>query len=811
MNKKEKKVNKSIKKPLFLLTCGVLVASTFGLAGCNGGDIAQDGLDGKDGSTWYYGIDDPTSAIGKVGDFYFETDDCDIWSYDATRGWIIIANIKGEQGSAGTSSYTHIKYADNQPDSNSDMKDVASDWIGIYVGSSATAPTDYTQYVWYQIKGEQGEPGKDGISVYVGYDGYIWNGAQRTSFKLENSELGKSVAENTLDLYSNQYFTRDEITLTKPIALMGNYFPTIQKTGYSGTNIKNISIYASSDGTLEIGTAKVADIVNSRTNGSALTTKVTSFEVVKGINNLTVNLQIADDETIVIGGQNTTVNTYVSRGIIADDEFGLFTVCDEIANENLIDATNEINNKLIIKVEANLEVQQAVLSGYRALANASFEQYGATRSDAGASPMTFADFTLFENKHITQIDIPISYVTTKEQPSLALYVVDISSGNFKDNTMSKVVKTINLVVPESYLPEDLELSQVDPDAPDIQGYALNTWVSFKNLDLQLSENQTLAIYNPDGSDTAIGGFITNKGNTFGSGKYVTLSSNFGDVTQYGQIGMDVYENIDLSFSENIQKLQDEENYALEHIKEFQLSKILSGKKVSILGDSISTYINYSNNPEYNESLSDNSVTWYDTEISVDQTWWKGIIDRCGMELCVNNSQGAMGMLQESGSIQGYERAELLDNALGEKPDIIFVFLGANDSRNTVGSVDSINWEELIMNNGDSYTYATPNTFAEAYAIAIHKMQQKYPEADIILMEQIPQIESSGGVEEAMTKNNVIKALGQYFNLTTVDFIENGYEANSANVFDNIHPNANGMKKIIDILVDALYDKYVSNQ
>lgn len=32
-------------------------------------------------------------------------------------------------------------------------------WIGVYFGFSATAPTSWTSYKWYRIKGEQGETG----------------------------------------------------------------------------------------------------------------------------------------------------------------------------------------------------------------------------------------------------------------------------------------------------------------------------------------------------------------------------------------------------------------------------------------------------------------------------------------------------------------------------------------------------------------------------------------------------------------------------------------------------------------------------
>jgi len=59
------------------------------------------------------------------------------------------------KGANGTSSYTHIKYADSMPDENSDiLLSGTGAYIGIYAGPSETAPTNYTDYSWYKVKGE---------------------------------------------------------------------------------------------------------------------------------------------------------------------------------------------------------------------------------------------------------------------------------------------------------------------------------------------------------------------------------------------------------------------------------------------------------------------------------------------------------------------------------------------------------------------------------------------------------------------------------------------------------------------------------
>ena len=66
----------------------------------------------------------------------------------------------GEKGDKGDNAYVWIKYASQNPtESSHSMGDIPDDWIGIYSGNASTAPTDWQQYKWYQIKGEKGDTG----------------------------------------------------------------------------------------------------------------------------------------------------------------------------------------------------------------------------------------------------------------------------------------------------------------------------------------------------------------------------------------------------------------------------------------------------------------------------------------------------------------------------------------------------------------------------------------------------------------------------------------------------------------------------
>lgn len=72
----------------------------------------------------------------------------------------------GAKGDKGNNSYVWIKYTSQKPtESSHSMGDIPDDWIGIYSGNASTAPTDWKQYKWFQIKGEKGDTGSPATLV----------------------------------------------------------------------------------------------------------------------------------------------------------------------------------------------------------------------------------------------------------------------------------------------------------------------------------------------------------------------------------------------------------------------------------------------------------------------------------------------------------------------------------------------------------------------------------------------------------------------------------------------------------------------
>ena len=145
-----------------------------------------------------------------------------IFYNDGTNGTYTVTN--GAKGDKGDNAYTWIKYASQQPTASShSFGDLPDDWIGIYTGGSATAPTDWQEYSWFQIKGEKGDTGDPatvtsnvveyqagdsgtiipsgvwGASIPVVAQGkYLWT-RTTTTFNNESSSLAYSVSRMGLD------------------------------------------------------------------------------------------------------------------------------------------------------------------------------------------------------------------------------------------------------------------------------------------------------------------------------------------------------------------------------------------------------------------------------------------------------------------------------------------------------------------------------------------------------------------------------------------------------------------------------------
>ena len=115
---------------------------------------------------------------------------------------------------------------------------------------------------------------------------------------------------------------------------------------------------------------------------------------------------------------------------------------------------------------------------------------------------------------------------------------------------------------------------------------------------------------------------------------------------------------------------------------------LDGLKVSILGDSISTF--YKEGSEMNSYYTGENQFYYPTYSAsiktVDLTWWYKLIKNNNMELGINNSWSgscASGTITSAGQTDG--RINTIDD--NGNPDVVIIYLGTNDCASAVSTKD----------------------------------------------------------------------------------------------------------------------------
>lgn len=217
-----------------------------------------------------------------------------------------------------------------------------------------------------------------------------------------------------------------------------------------------------------------------------------------------------------------------------------------------------------------------------------------------------------------------------------------------------------------------------------------------------------------------------------------------------------------------------------------------GKTLSILGDSISTYVGYIPSGNANFYTGSNCGV-----SSVNDTWWMKLINAFGMTLNLNNSWSGSRVTTTNGS----DSAGCMTRCqnLGTSPDVIIVYMGINDFNNEVG---------LGTYDGNGTFPTVTTTFREAYAIMLDKILTAYPTSEVWCA-TLPPCERNGstGAPE-INANNVllddfnkaIRNLSEVFGAKILDHAQCGLTYENMSIYmgdwasgtgQGLHPNASG--------------------
>jgi lysophospholipase L1-like esterase len=209
------------------------------------------------------------------------------------------------------------------------------------------------------------------------------------------------------------------------------------------------------------------------------------------------------------------------------------------------------------------------------------------------------------------------------------------------------------------------------------------------------------------------------------------------------------------------------------------------KRVSILGDSISTYQGYTPYPS-NYQYPKGS---YADFTSVTQTWWHKLIYQkmSNAKLEVNSSY--TGTCVQETTDKGHPGYGFLHRyvELGN-PDVIIVNGGTNDAWSfnlPVGTLDF----SIATDNLDEFQ------FAQAYDKLIRLLKTTYPNAQIacVIGDNVMDAQYS-------TYAQVIRDVCDHYSLPYAEVV---FADRAASTYDNVHPNPSGMADMADQIWNAL--------
>lgn len=228
----------------------------------------------------------------------------------------------------------------------------------------------------------------------------------------------------------------------------------------------------------------------------------------------------------------------------------------------------------------------------------------------------------------------------------------------------------------------------------------------------------------------------------------------------------------------------------------------NGKRISILGDSISTFegfiptadgINLAHRARYPQP---------DLLTDINDTWWMKTINALGAELGVNDSWAGstvsnfrdINELDFGPDAAMASLTRIRNLGANGKPDLIFFFGGTNDAGKMIdkGRSDSAHTLDLAAIKW--------KTFADAYCEALCRLRHFYPDAEIVAM--TPSF-SNGYYDNGRLSEfaDLIIIICAYYNIKCIDLRRSGITFDM--LPDGLHPNAEGMNCIYKAVINNL--------
>ena len=436
----------------------------------------------------------------------------------------------------------------------------------------------------------------------------------------------------------------------------------------------------------------------------------------------------------------------------------------------------------------------------------------------GSCPYVIRDVYTLSDCRLLSISIPVSQTKTVGGDGNFTFTITVGGNGWSD-----MKQTPARVVTVKINAEAYGLTSNDS--------AVHKWITvdLTSYDIVLSKSQTVGF--GKSGDTLIPAYLGSGDNTNQAlalikkdfsqmvgflksmGKGTTIESSQGTLVFDFELER-TYESKDEYDSAMSAKAEAEESYAklLAAVKE-----AYAGKKLSILGDSISTFKGFSNNTNYNSTIGSNAV-YYPTKNTAlydhTQTYWGRLLADLDMTLCVNNAWSNSKVLD---STHMPSRAGELDNREDVPPDVIIFYMGINDLHqgSAYGDLYAMLTDDTDERSKNEKIAAWLETipaqratFDQAYARALMTMTDKYKGAEIWCMTLNTNNDSRMTQEKLTAFNCIITSLADYFGANVISQ-QQGYITqenchNYTNDNNCLHPNAEGHAMIEKLIVESFY-------
>lgn len=189
---------------------------------------------------------------------------------------------------------------------------------------------------------------------------------------------------------------------------------------------------------------------------------------------------------------------------------------------------------------------------------------------------------------------------------------------------------------------------------------------------------------------------------------------------------------------------------------------LTGKRLSVLGDSVSAFAGF---------LDDDTYSYYgDWNFGAASMWWAVLAEKTGMEICRINAVSGSGVIvpEDDRKLMGHsERCTDLSARDGTKPDEILVFLGGNDYLAGI-PVEQIRKESIAM---------------------LSDIKKAYPDASIHVCTYFP-----SPAKSLKEMNDMLRDVAKQANVGLIDLENCGIMRDNPQKYlidGQIHPNERG--------------------